>query len=123
MILASINGTDISNYIQESTYEINQRDVYKGWMDANYNIHREKIRTRVVGSFDLVFLTETDYTAFLTLLNTNTDASGMLTITLYVTNINASASYNVFFEFENNVNREISANYFYKRCTMDIEER
>lgn len=122
-MLASINGTDITKYIQESTYEVNQEDVYEEWLDGNYRTHREVTRTKVTGKFEMVFVTESEFSAFLTLLGNNTSASGVLAITLYVTNINTSASYNVFYEFENTSNRQINSNYFYKRFKMEIEER
>ena len=122
-MLASINGTDISAYIQESTYKMNQENVYEEWEDASHYTHREQLRTRVVGSFELVFVQESDLTSFLTLMNNNMDTNKRLTISVFVSNINAFNEYVMFADFESISDRSISNSYFYKRFSLALAER
>ena len=118
----SIGNTDITSYVQETTYTMNQFDEYEEWKDGNRTKHRETMRTYVEGSFDLVFVTETAFNNFLTLLNNNT-TDGVLTITVYVQNINQNKTCQMFKTLENVNDRKISNSYFYKRLTLTLVER
>lgn len=119
---ATINGTDISSYINESSYKMNQYDDYKEWVDGNRIKHHEIMRHFIKGSFDMIFLTELDLTTFLTLLGNNT-VNGITTITLYVQNINQSNQYQVYFDMICDSDRSISTNYFFKKYKVTITER
>lgn len=119
---ASIGGTDISSYIQESTYNVNEYEDYEQWIDGNRHKRREVMRTYVKGSFDLVFVKASDLTSFLTLMNNN-KANGLLTITLYVQNANQNKTCQMFVDFTGKDDRKISTDYFYKKYNMSLLER
>ena len=122
-MLASINGTDITPYIQESSYEANDVGEYEEWKDGNRRKHRTKLRSAVEGSFSLVFVTATALNSFLTLLENNSTAAKLITMRLYIQNTNTTGDYDVFYEFENTDSRQISTDYFYKKFRFSFEER
>jgi hypothetical protein len=118
---ASIGGVDITPYIQETSYDVNQYEEYEEWKDGNRKKHREVMRTYVEGDFDLVFVTASDLNAFLTLLENN-KVDGHLPITLYIQNLNQNKVCSVLYEFKATKDRQISNTYFYKRFKMSIVE-
>lgn len=121
--LASINGTDISQYILSESYSINQKDEYNEWTDANRVNHRDIIRTRVSGKFELQFpvCNEQLYTDFVTLLSDNT-VSGILPITVFVNNINETKEINVFYEYLPVMVKNVRSNKYYKSFELSLEE-
>ena len=121
-MLAQIGNTDITPWIQESTYVMNKVNVYKDWVDGNYTKRRNVNRTRVEGDFDMVFTNDSDLNAFLSLLSNNT-TSGYVTITLWISNKNVSEQHQMLYSFDNKNNRQINNNYVYKRFKMKMEER
>lgn len=121
-MLAQIGSTDITKWIQESTYKMNAEDIYEAWEDGNWVEHHHLIRDKVKGSFDLVFVTDADLNAFITLLNSNT-VENYVIITVWVSNKNASSEHRMFYKFENTSDRQISDSYVYKRFKMTLTER
>ena len=121
-MLAQIGNTDITKWIQESTYDMNAEDVYEEWEDGNLHKHHSSVRDRVQGSFDLVFVTDSELDNFITLLNSNTTENYVI-ITVWVSNKNASQECQMFYTFKNTSNRQISNDYVYKRFTMTLTER
>lgn len=122
-MLASINGTDITQYILSDSYNINQKNEYNEWTDANRVNHRDIIRTRISGEFELQFKIgdETPYNNFVTLLKDNT-ASGVLPITVFVNNINESKTINAFYEYLPVLVKNVRSNKTYKSFKLSLEE-
>lgn len=121
-MLVQIGNTDISNWVQESTYIMNRADVYEEWEDANLRTHRNSIRSRVTGEFDLVFFTATDLNSFLTLLR-NSSTEGCVIIKVWITNEDSFEELQMFYELNSVKLRSISDDYFYKRFRMTLTER
>lgn len=121
-MLAQIGDTDITMYIQESTYNVNNDDVQEQWTDANLIDHMPSIRTRVTGEFELVFVTDEALDDFITLLQNNT-TDGYVTMTIMVNNENRVSEHQLFYKFASLTSRIISTNYVYKRFKMTITER
>ena len=121
--LASINETDITQYILSESYNVNQKNEYNEWTDANRVNHRDIIRTRVSGEFELQFKIgdETPYNNFVTLLKDNT-ASGVLPITVFVNNINERKTINVFYEYLPVMVKNVRSNKTYKSFKLALEE-
>ena len=121
--MASINGTDITQYILSESYNINQKNEYNEWTDANRVNHRDIIRTRISGEFELQFKIgdETPYNNFVTLLKDNT-ASGVLPIAVFVNNINESKTINVFYEYLPVMAKNVRSNKTYKSFKLSLEE-
>lgn len=82
--LVSLNGTDISQYLNESSYKVEPVPVYDEWTDGRHRIHKNKYRTRAQGSFDIFCFSDTEYDTLLALFGENTDDEGITTITVYV---------------------------------------
>ena len=117
----SINNTDITPFIQESSYEMNRYTDHKEWIDGNRRKHREIMRNYIKGSFEMVFVTESDLSDFMDLVEDNT-VNGILTITLYIQNINQTDEYEVFCEIVGNTDRKINNDYFFKKFNVSITE-
>lgn len=122
MILASINSTDITKYINESSYVMNSEPVTSEWVDANHVTHRDEYRRKVKGSFDLTFVTQQDYNDFIDLLHDAT--AGIVTvITVYVgDDVNDLVTINAYCRMQMSKYRSISANYSFNRLKMTVEE-
>ena len=120
-MLASINGTDITGYIQETSYQVNQAPIYEEWTDGNYKTHREETRQKITGNFDLIFVRATDLDNFLKLVDENSTGS-LLTITLWIQNKNRAVETQVYFSFEAKTVVKISDNYTFHEFTVTIEE-
>lgn len=122
MILAKIGTTDITQYINESSYVMNSEPVTSEWVDANYTTHRDEYRRKVKGSFDLTFVTQTDYNGFIDLLHDNT--AGIVTvISVYVgDDVNDLKTINAYCRMQMSKYRSISADYSFNRLKMTVEE-
>ena len=122
-MLASINGTDITQYVLSESYKINQKDEYNEWTDANRVNHRDIIRTRVEGAFELQFKIgdEIPYNNFVALIKDNT-VSGVLPITVFVNNVNETKEINVFYEYLPVMVKNVRSNKYYKSFKLSLEE-
>lgn len=118
----TINGINLSKYVQESTYNINSEPVYEEWTDGEWSVHKTQVRTRVKGSFDLVFVTEADFNSFKALIDANT-TDNLLAVNVHVLNLGANKNVNVYYKINGSKVAEISATHVYKRFKMEIEER
>lgn len=121
-MFVKIGNTDITPFVQESTYDVNSYDDYEEWKDGNRHIHREQMRTYVEGSFDLVFVKQNDLKRFLDLVDENT-TNDLLNVTLYVQNINKNKTCKVFKKLVGTSDRKINDTYCYKRFTLSLIER
>lgn len=123
MILAKLGDVDITNYINYTSYKVSSEPVYNEWTDANYRKHRDEVRRRVTGSFDLAFITDDQYNSFLTLLNNN-KTGNLLSIKLYVgSDVNALVDCYCYYKMSLQSRKEANANYIVTIVTMDLEER
>lgn len=55
MELFKIGDTDFTDYIIASSYNVDAQNAYKEWEDIFYNLHRDKVKTRITGSFTMSF--------------------------------------------------------------------
>mgnify|MGYP003345139370 CR=1 FL=1 len=53
MELFKIGDTDFTDYI--IAYNVDAQNAYKEWEDIFYNLHRDKVKTRITGSFTMSF--------------------------------------------------------------------
>lgn len=62
----AINNKDYSrNVLANATYKVGENDVFNEWTDANEVTHRLSVRTRVSGSFKMMFEKLEEYEEFL----------------------------------------------------------
>lgn len=123
MELLRVLGTNLTKYINESSYQVNPEKVYEEWMDANCKKHKSIFRTRAKGKFDLVFVTEADYNSFMGKIHQATN-DNVLTAQFYVGgDVNAIQELNVYYDFKTSKHREISKTHIFNKVTMEIEEQ
>lgn len=120
-----INDVDVTSCVQESTYNIDLKEEYKSWRDAAGYEHREAYRSKIKGTFDMVFISgySLDYATVKSALDAAT-TDHVLTITLTVNNLNgASQTIYAYYRIDFKPMRRISNAVTYKRATITIEER
>lgn len=100
MRLFSINGEDLTQYITVPSYNINSKDIYTAWVDANHVTHRDVTRTKVSGKFTMLFDEHNEYFEFLELIKKHKGAGGYIPVSLYVNNLNTVVNVDVFMDME-----------------------
>ena len=102
--LLRINNINITPYIVLGSWNVNEKDVYETWEDANRLIHRGKIRTRVSGDFTVKFVDISAYEQFLDTMNDpvnkNSDGSGTFHCLVYLNNKKTTKTIDAFLDFE-----------------------
>ena len=117
-----IGQTDYSDHVIAGSYKINNVPVTEDWTDAAGTIHRQKIRDKIIGSFDMWFRTKTDYDSFLSCISTNQNDNMTVPVTLEVNNTGDSFTGNVFINHETVRNRDGSWDDYMERFTVNIEQ-
>jgi len=120
-MLASINGTDITEYINETSYEVNQEELTEEFYDGNHKLHKIPLAKKVRGSFQMVFVKPEDLTNFVNLMEAN-KTGNLLHITLWISNLNRAAELDVYFEFLSKKKVRISDRYEFHKFKVEIEE-
>lgn len=100
IVFFKISSTDLTPKVNIQEFKVNSSDVYETWTDGNFITHREIVRTRISGTFDIGFDDRTDLNSFLTLLSNNRNANGYYPIQIYVNNLNTTESINAFVDPE-----------------------
>lgn len=77
---------DLTEHIVVPTYKVNEQPEYEEWKDANYTVHREIVRTKVKGSFSVVFSSLSEYEEFLQAVEDHTIEDGSTQVTVYLHN-------------------------------------
>ena len=89
-----VGTTDYSANVVSGSYKVNNDPVYNEWTDGNGIVHRQKVRDKVVGSFDMFFRSLSDYNDFLTVLNNATsDEQTLLTVSVNNTGANKASCF------------------------------
>lgn len=94
-VLLSVGQNDYSNKIHEGTYKVYKENVTIDWEDGNHVLHKEIVRTRTSGSFEMEFMTWSAYETFLTHL-TAAKTGAYYALTVYAVNTNESVTGNFF---------------------------
>lgn len=123
--LATVNNTDITNYIIKDTYEVNSEPVYTSWEDGNYVEHRVYPRDKVRGSFEIITFGTTPRTAFVDFLNILKAATTnhVLTIGLYVKNEGTFQALNCYYTVESTQHAVTDDGRYVDKAKISIEER
>ena len=128
-----IGTTDITQYVQEKTYDVDSEDDYTEWKDSTGSSHRGGYVSKVRGSFELVFLdgytsnnaVVDGYGDFLTLIaNNSTDKRLTMSVTVNNKN-NVLTSIVCYYKLTTKSFRYThnGSNVVVKRVTMTIEEK
>ena len=122
--LVSLNGTDISQYLNESSYKVEPVPVYDEWTDGRHRKHKHKFRTRAQGGFDVFCFSDTDYDTLLALFAENTDDEGLTTITVYVGgNVNDDVEIQAYCRMNLEYRKTVSATVTKYKLHVEVEEQ
>lgn len=123
-MLVSINGTDITDYINPKTYKMNAEKVYESWQDGNFIEHRIFVRDRIKGSFEVALYGQGGMTTqnFLDTWNGGVQ-NGVATMLVYVQNTNQNEPIEAFFDFKGKFHREMINHRYCDILTVEIMER
>ena len=67
-IMFKVGNNDYSNRVVAEGYEVQKKDLYDSWTDANGKDHHSAYRQRISGKFTLKFLSIEEYEGFITSL-------------------------------------------------------
>lgn len=124
LILFKVGTTDYTaNILNDETYNVRKDDVFDVWEDANRVEHRNIVRTRVAGSFNLKFRDEASYTSFLTTLAAAKQAEGYYSCSIYCNNTKTVENVNLFISFEPVLVQESSMQLSFKEFALEVRER
>ena len=119
-----IGSVDISGQIQETSYKVDREDVYTSVKDADGVEYRNVYRTKVVGSFDVWFVTGhgVSYSDFISAISGAT-TNNVTLLTLDVQNTATSASINCYCKIKTKSERKINSTTTLKIVTVSVEEQ
>lgn len=122
-MLAIVNETDITEYINPKTYKMNAEKTYESWLDGNYKEHRIYTRSKVKGSFEIALYGQNNMHTqdFLELWNGAVN-NEVVTIMLYVQNLDQNSAIQAYFEFDGTFHREMINGEYCDVLTVNIEE-
>lgn len=124
MIMFKIGARDYSNRVIAGSYQINTEPVYKSWQDQNGIEHREPIRYRTKGSFDMYFDNIEDYEEFKNTLEAAKQLDmSYANIVVTENTSNKEKVINPFISFKLTRNRNGQWHDIYERFKVDIQER
>lgn len=120
-----IGNDDYSDHVIAGSYQVNNEPMYSNLTDANYTVHRRKLRDKIVGTFDMFFRTVEDYEDFLdSLTAAKQSADDSIEITLDVNNtLEVGKTIYAFVRYSLVRDRDGKWDDYFQRYTVSIEER
>ena len=88
-MIFKLNNKDYTKFLQDDSYNVNSVDIGESWTDANYKKHINQI-FKVQGSFNLVFVKDSDYNTFLSDVESSKNADDFVVCTVHVINLNTT---------------------------------
>lgn len=122
-IFFKLGSTDLSPAADIQNWKVDQVDVYQEWTDGNWIDHREIVRQRIEGSFQLGFKTESAWTDFTTLLAAAKNAAGYYTLQIYVNNLASSETVNAFLEISAANKWDLVNSRFWRVVSVKLQQR
>lgn len=124
MQLCTVNGVDLTPFIDKETYSVNSEPMYESWQDGNFVEHRIYARTKIKGTFEvnLFGFKSMTYATFLTNWNAAV-TNNVVTIGLRVGNDNSFQAISAYYTFSSVEHKELLDGTIYDKVTVTIEER
>lgn len=122
MIMFKIGTSDYSNRVIAGSYSVNSQDEYKSWKDMNGKEHHEKIRDKIVGSFEMYFPNIDEYDSFRAVLDGAKQTDLSYRIAVCDNKSNEMKVIDAFITFQLTRNR-LGWNDIYERFRLNIQER
>lgn len=123
-MLVIVGGTDITEFISEKTYSINEEKEFESWKDGNRREHRVYTESKARGTFEVALYGQSnmDLQAFLDLWNAEVN-NNVVTIGVHVNNTNAFRIINAYYDIVGNSHRELANGDYLDVLTIQIDER
>lgn len=118
-----IGLNDLTPYMDYQNYSMNDVPVFQTWTDGNMIEHRNSIRTRIAGSFQLVFTSTADFNSFLSLMSSAVNVNGYYSVTAYVQNTNSTESFDAFIEYDSESKFDFTNSREYHLVKMNVRQR
>lgn len=121
MVLFQAGNNDFSNKILRGTYNVQKKDVTFDWEDGNKVEHRDPLRTRVEGTFQMFFADFDEYNDFLTEM-AKVKTGTIYILTVYAINTNEAVVGNYFLDFAPELRQNNNLTYSPGNVTVNIRE-
>jgi hypothetical protein len=118
-----IGLNDLTPYMDYQKYSMNNVPVYQTWTDGNMIEHRNSIRTRIEGSFQLIYTSTADFNSFLTLMSSAIQSNGYYSVSAYVQNTNSTESFEAFIEYDSESRFDFTNSREYHLVKMKVRQR
>lgn len=118
-----IGLNDLTPYMDYQKYSMNNVPVYQTWTDGNVIEHRNSIRTRIEGSFQLIYTSTADFNSFLTLMSSAIQSNGYYSVSAYVQNTNSTESFEAFIEYDSESRFDFTNSREYHLVKMKVRQR
>lgn len=123
MIMFKLGAHDYSDHVIAGSYQVNQQDVYKSWNDITGVEHREPIRTKLVGSFDMYFKNIEEYDEFQAVLKNAKQPDTSFRIAICDNTSNQLKVIDAYLTFQLTRNRDGFWNDKYERFKVNVQEK
>lgn len=121
--LFTISTTDLTQFEDLESHDVNRTDVYTTWTDGNWVDHRVIARTRISGSVSLKFKREADFNNFISLLSSARNAEGYYPITVWCSNTGTTETINAFLDVVGETKWDVTAPIKWQGVTVNITGR
>lgn len=123
-VLFKIGNTDYTNYIIDGTYDVNSEEINDTYTDASEVNHFIHLRNRVKGSLEMVFATQTEYSALVTAIaSAKSQNTNSWTVTVTPNNTLTQANIDCRLTFAPKRELTAAGTDIIRRMTINIEER
>lgn len=125
MQLFKIGDLDVTPFIVLNSYEVSKQPEYVEWKDGNSTLRRGIKRWKLKGSFNVKFFNKSDYSSFLSAIETqlSSQTGGYNYALVYDNKTRTNRNAYVFLDFEPpNVEPSIGTS-FNEEITIDVTER
>ena len=123
MVSLKINGIDFTKYITEKSYSVDSNEITEEWEDADIYFHTGTYRNRIEGSFELMFINDTDYNNFINNMAIAT-SDGLTTLNVYVGGlVNDMVESQFKCKIKSSSKRDAKADRVVNKLTVQIKER
>lgn len=98
--LFKINNIDYTSRVIIGSYELNSKEDYEEYKDANGTKHRNVVTSKVSGKLDIFFKSMSDYNTFLNDIDRSKNIYGRVPLTVVPNNTNIETDIEAYVEFE-----------------------
>ena len=120
-ILFKAGLVDYTSKIIEGSYKVYQENITYDWEDGNYKKHKEILRTKTSGSFQIKLSSWSAYTTFISTLN-GVKVGSEYTLTVFAQNTNTSVTSKFFLTLPPELRQKSDLTFTPGTFTITIEE-